>query len=120
MCLNTGIENELLLEQNCFWDVKYKTTEIIDSIEYEIILVNISKYNPNYKYYGDILIDNMKKEDDIELLYEEINDNIELFNINEDENYTIDNFYDELILFDFKFDKNNLNFLFDYFKSENI
>lgn len=98
--LSTGIENELLIEPNSFWE--YIKTENNN------IFIHISKYNPNAKDFNLLLDENL------ELNKKQIIDIIDDFNMLELD-YNILDFEIELKLFNIIYNPKDIDKLFYHY-----
>lgn len=124
--LYTGIEGELLIEPNSFWEY----LGVVNGNP----RIHVSQYREDNQMYGDFILLNLKKsvkdivdennendKNSEELSYIEIEEvkgdiikNIELFNI-ADKDYTIINFEEELNLFGINYNKSDIDLLFEYY-----
>jgi hypothetical protein len=120
----TGIESEIVIEPNVYWEFIGMSNEIFDGVEYKIFNIHVSEYKKNSPSYGD-LIENLKNKENIQITEDLIEkpefkiteDNFEDFNLLEDENFSINDFEDELNVYNIDYDKTKINELFEQYLS---
>lgn len=118
-CIPTGIEEELLIEYNVFWNYIGK--------EGDLHLVEILPYDPNQlsltELIDTLLINDMSEKKDIDTslindvdhLYEIISDNMYFFNVGEKDIYTFEDFKDDVTYLRIYTDIFDLKLLYEYY-----
>lgn len=124
----TGIESELLIEPNSCCNFIGSTSIDTNDGPIRAINIHITNYSDSFPNYSDLMktlvsdVEMIENEisdhfKDLSILSTQIKDSLEFFNVSEDENYSIDNFAEELILFRIDYNHKDLESLFGFYLS---
>ena len=117
-CVETGIEKELLLEPGCYWKFKGIVNEIyiIEICPHEEGVLMLNEMISQTRIEKARLQTSVLEKQSSDSL-DEIEGNIELFNVADDDEYSIDDFKDDLTVLQISFNSYNIVSLFDFYKS---
>lgn len=122
-CIETGIEKELLLEPGCYWKFKgiKDGLHIVEICTHEEGIFSLGEMLSEMKIENHQILHNneiiSKKEEQSINVYEQIDFNIDLFNIADLDEYSMEDFISDLKAFEMKFIEGNVESLFLYYKS---